>query len=544
MLCPRLFVLFVSLLIFQGPVDAASTPDVEDRTREIATELRCVVCQNLSVADSPSEMAQQMRAIVREQVEAGKSAQEIKEFFVSKYGEWVLLKPKTTGISALLWILPYLALLLGVGAALLFLRRLSTRKKFANETSAPVAITDQTRQELLRRDLELPDLEDNTARAGLLRERARIGAELSELEFDFESGKLSREDYQTLINDIEAKGAAVIQQLGAMPSVVAAPAQVRTARSKPDKVVSSPGRFPRWQLVGGGIFLLAFGIALGVMLTQSIRPRGGEGDIMTGDFMTGTTPSNRDTAAALAQGKQAFEQQDFPKAIDAFKKVLASDPNHPEAHSYMGFILMQASHGDGALMAFDKALSQAPNFPMALWGKGMVLYQDKKDFAAAREIFEKLLTLVPPGEERNEIAKVLAEIPSGGGATKPIARPSPATGSRTVSGKIILDPKLTDKIDPQASLFIIARSAGSAGGPPLAVKKIDRPTFPLAYSLGQENVMMQGTPFDGKIHISVRLDKDGNPTTRGAGDLTGEYKKNPVEVGVKSVDIVIDQMAR
>jgi hypothetical protein len=40
------------------------------------------------------------------------------------------------------------------------------------------------------------------------------------------------------------------------------------------------------------------------------------------------------------------------------------------------------------------------------------------------------------------------------------------------------------------------------------------------------------------------LDKDGNPTTRGAGDLTGEYKKNPVEVGVKSVDIVIDQMAR
>ena len=539
----KLFVLYVLLVLFRSSLHAAPAPDVEDRTREIATELRCVVCQNLSVADSPSEMAQQMRAIVREQVEAGKSAQEIKEFFVSKYGEWVLLKPKTTGISALLWILPYVALLLGVGAALLFLRRLSTRKKVANETSAPVTITDQARQELLRRDLELPDLEDSTPRAGLLRERARISAELSELEFDFESGKLSREDYQTLKKDIEAKGAAIIQQLGAMPSV-AAPAQVGTARSKPDKVVSSPSRFPRWQLVSGGVFLLAFGIALGVMLTQSIRPRGGEGDIMTGDFMTGTTPSNRDAAAALAQGKQAFAQQDYPKAIDAFKKVLASDPNHPEAHSYMGFILMQASHGDGALMAFDKALSQAPNFPMALWGKGMVLYQDKKDFAAAREIFEKLLTLVPPGEERNEIAKVLAEIPSGGGATKPTAKPSPATGSRTVSGNIILDPKLTDKIDPQASLFIIARSADSAGGPPLAVKKIDRPTFPLTYSLGQENVMMQGTPFDGKIHISVRLDKDGNPTTRGAGDLTGEYTKNPVEVGVKSVDIVIDQMAR
>ncbi|MGH7809400.1 MAG: tetratricopeptide repeat protein, partial [Candidatus Binatia bacterium] len=366
-------------------------------------------------------------------------------------------------------------LLLGVSAALLFLHRLSARKKVANETSVPVAISDQTRQELLRRDLELPDLEDSTPRAGLLRERTRISAELSELEFDFESGKLSAEDYHALKKDIEAKGAAVIQQLGAMPSVIASPARVRTARSKPDKVVSPPSRFRRWQLVSGGVFLLVFGIVLGVMLTQSMRPRGGEGDIMTGDFMTGTTPSNSDAAAALAQGKQAFAQQDFPKAIDAFKKVLASDPNHPQAHSYMGFILMQASHGDGALMAFEKALSQAPNFPMALWGKGMVLYQDKKDFAAAREIFEKLLTLVPPGEERNEIAKVLAEIPSSGSEPKPTAKPSPATESRTVSGKIILDPKLTDKIDPKASLFIIARSAGSAGGPPLAVKKIDRP---------------------------------------------------------------------
>ena len=45
--------------------------------------------------------------------------------------------------------------------------------------------------------------------------------------------------------------------------------------------------------------------------------------------------------------------------------------------------------------------------------------------------------------------------------------------------------------------------------------------------------MMQGTPFTGKITITVRIDKDGNPTTRGPGDLTGEYKKNPVEVGAK-----------
>ena len=56
--------------------------------------------------------------------------------------------------------------------------------------------------------------------------------------------------------------------------------------------------------------------------------------------------------------------------------------------------------------------------------------------------------------------------------------------------------------------------------------------------------MMQGTPFAGKINIIVRLDKDGNPTTRGAGDMTGEYKKNPVEVGSKSIDIAIDQVTQ
>ncbi len=136
---------------------------------------------------------------------------------------------------------------------------------------------------------------------------------------------------------------------------------------------------------------------------------------MTGDFMTGTTPANGDVRAALSRRQTSlWQRQEFPKAIEAFKKVLAADPEHPEAHSYMGFILMQAGHGDGALMAFEKALSRAPNFPMALWGKGMVLYQDKKDFAGAREIFERLLKLVPPGEERNEIAKVLAEIPAAG----------------------------------------------------------------------------------------------------------------------------------
>jgi cytochrome c-type biogenesis protein CcmH len=527
------------LLLAAATLYAAAPADIDDRTREIATELRCVVCQNLSVADSPSEMAQQMRAIVREQVQAGKTSDEIKEFFVSKYGEWVLLRPKTTGFSALLWILPYVVLSVGVLAALWFIRRWTAKKRQADRLPAPRG-ESQAQTDALRHDFVLPDIDDETERAQLLRERGRLRDELSELEFDFQSGKLSESDYAALKRDVESKAGLVMQQLESLPVEVKAKSQEKKAKAPHDS--GAHNRFKRWQLVGGGIFLMLFGLTLGVMLTQSIRPRQGEGDTMTGGFMTGTSPASSETGAALAEGKQAFERQEYPKAIEAFKKVLATDATNPEAHSYMGFILMQAGHGDGALMAFEKALSRAPNLPMALWGKGMVLYQDKKDFAGARGIFERLLVMVPPGEERNEVAKILAEIPAAGG-TVTAAKPAiVASSGQTISGTITIDAKLKAKFDPNAALFIIARPAGGSGGPPLAVKKIDKPAFPLSYSLSQENVMMQGTPFSGKINIAVRLDKDGNPSTRGAGDLTGEYKKNPAEVGAKNADVILDQV--
>jgi cytochrome c-type biogenesis protein CcmH len=540
---------FALLVLSDDALHAASSADVEDRSRAIATELRCVVCQNLSVADSPSEMAQQMRAIVREQVKAGKSPEEIKNFFVSKYGEWVLLKPKTTGFAALLWILPYTVLILGLLAALWFLRRWSSARKAKQASTAAPPVDEPTRRKLLSEEFARPELEESSPRATLLREQGQLKAELADLEFDFQSGKFSDSDYAALKQEIETRAATAIEQLHALPA--AAPAQ-KTAEDKTTEsaptTVRNQGQIRRWQLIAGGLFLMLFGLALGVMLTKSTRPRSSESDLITGDFLTGTNSSSGDVRTALDEGKRAFGNQEFPKAIEAFKKVLATDPNNPEAHSYMGFILVQAGHGDGALMAFDKALSQAPNFPMALWGKGLVLYQDKKDYAAAREIFARLMDLVPPGEERNEIAKVLGEIPTTGGQK---SKPGPAgaataasVSSAQVTGKITIDPKLKTKLDPNAALFIIARPAGGAGGPPLAVKKIDHPSFPLDYSLSQENVMMQGMPFTGKINITIRLDKDGNPVTRTPGDMSGEYKKNPVDAGTKNVDVVIDQETR
>jgi cytochrome c-type biogenesis protein CcmH len=461
---------------------------------------------------------------------------------VSKYGEWVLLKPRTTGISLLLWILPYFALAAGSMIAVWFIRRWTNKKAAGAPSRDATKDLERWRGEILREDIERPASEDSSLRARLLRERARLAGELHELEFDYQSGKHSQSDFMGLRSELEDKALRVVEDFAAMPAPVRparheAPTQEIVKTAEPRRRV-----LRRWQLTVGGCFLLLFGLGLGVLLTQSLRPRASEQDTITGDFMTGT--GGGATAALLQEGKQAFARQDFAKAIESFKQVLAQEPNQPEAHSYMGFILFQAGHGDGAMMAFDKALAVAPNFPMALWGKGMVLYREKQDYAAAREIFGKLLEMIPPGAERNEVAKVLAEIPAAGGPAARAANPPAAPSGDKISGRITLDPKLRAAIAPNAALFIIARQAGGASGPPLAVKKVDKPTFPLSYSLGQENVMMQGAPFAGKIDVTARLDKDSNAMTREAGNLLGTYRKNPVAVGSQNVDITLDQIAQ
>jgi cytochrome c-type biogenesis protein CcmH len=169
------------------------------------------------------------------------------------------------------------------------------------------------------------------------------------------------------------------------------------------------------------------------------------------------------------------------------------------------------------------------------------LYLEKKDYDGARVVLHQLIQLIPPGEDRTEIEKIVASFPPPGAGGKQVssARSTPASG-QSISGKISVDPKIKGQLDSKATLFIIARPAGAGGGPPLAVKKIAQPIFPFSYSISAENVMIQGTPFTGKVNLTVRLDKDGNPTTRTPGDLIGNHRE-PVEVGSENVDIIIDQ---
>jgi cytochrome c-type biogenesis protein CcmH len=119
---------------------------IEDRAQAIAAALRCPVCQNLSVADSPSRLAGEMRAEVEGQLRAGRTDDEVRAFFVARYGEWVLLEPR----SLPPFLVPIAAVLVGLGAWAVVIVR---RRPRAERT----AVTDAERRRI---DGELRSLEE------------------------------------------------------------------------------------------------------------------------------------------------------------------------------------------------------------------------------------------------------------------------------------------------------------------------------------------------------------------------------------------------
>jgi cytochrome c-type biogenesis protein CcmH len=129
-------------------------PTFQERVQAVAAGLRCPVCQNLSVADSPSELAQQMRADIGSRLRAGQTPQEIRQFFVSRYGTWILLSPPRHGLGILPWATPVAALVAGGLIVASVLRRRSRAGPSAGE---PLTASERERIRREVADLEEPD---------------------------------------------------------------------------------------------------------------------------------------------------------------------------------------------------------------------------------------------------------------------------------------------------------------------------------------------------------------------------------------------------
>ncbi|GAA3858248.1 cytochrome c-type biogenesis protein [Amycolatopsis tucumanensis] len=106
-------------------VQLLTAPDTPgDRAYQLEQRLRCPVCKSVSIAESPSETATAMRQAVQEQVTAGRSDQEVVDYFRARYGDWVLLDPPAHGRTLLLWLLPAVGVLAGLaGVVVLALSR-------------------------------------------------------------------------------------------------------------------------------------------------------------------------------------------------------------------------------------------------------------------------------------------------------------------------------------------------------------------------------------------------------------------------------------
>jgi hypothetical protein len=148
-----------------------------------------------------------------------------------------------------------------------------------------------------------------------------------------------------------------------------------------------------------------------------------------------------------------------------------------------------------------------------------------------------------PGDEaprQPDLSRIFpapAEPQPGGGqsmAGQSMAQETSRAGSAqgaTISGEVRLG---TDAAPDGAMLFVIARSAGTRGGPPLAVLRVPAPQFPFAFELSQANVMIPSLRFEGEMDVTARLDSDGNAMTKDPRDLEGRSAaaRKPGDTGV------------
>ena len=141
--------LFVAVLLSGAPAAYAVQPDEimadpakEARARDLSRELRCMVCQNQSIDDSDAPLARDLRLLVRERIAGGDSDRHVIDFLVARYGEFVLLKPRFSPHTLLLWLLPPLALA-GGGLALWYY----SRRRPAPGSAADPSLRDLTEEE-------------------------------------------------------------------------------------------------------------------------------------------------------------------------------------------------------------------------------------------------------------------------------------------------------------------------------------------------------------------------------------------------------------
>lgn len=318
----------VLALVLTVTAPGRAQADVDRRVAAIAAELRCPVCQNLSVQDSPSDVAASFRARIRELVLAGRSDREIEDFFVARYGEWILLSPPRRGIALAVWLVP--ALVIGAG---LF---------------AAVVTIAAWRRRADRGDATLPP--------------EHLERELRALDEELAGGELEEPDYAMLRERTLRRGVA-----------------------RPPVVTRAAARW-RWPFAGA-----AAATVVAVTLVPALRQRG-PNDFPTGNDFAAQPETSwvvqwREAEAALATGNTetavaryrlavafAPDLTDLrarygfalasagrkQEALAQLRRAVREDPDLPLARLYLGAVLLKAGERDAALVHWRRYLELEP----------------------------------------------------------------------------------------------------------------------------------------------------------------------------------------
>jgi hypothetical protein len=252
------------------------------------------------------------------------------------------------------------------------------------------------------------------------------------------------------------------------------------------------------------------------------------------------------------------------ECFEVTQRVLAKAPDNPRALTYQGVIRTAMGQGDRALALFDRALDGDPALVEAWMHRGITTFQMERYDEAVRS-WEKATALAPAsarglaayldearwraaGNPPRPLPGIDDGAPAGAGSqpAHPESRPASvadappsagdAGGAAGVGGVIEIDPSVTAAVPAGSVLFVIARPAGATGGPPVAVKRIAAPTFPLRFELGPADAMM-GQPFPSRIALEARIDRDGVATTRDPADPKG--RQDDVAAGASAVKLVL-----
>lgn len=262
-------------------------------------------------------------------------------------------------------------------------------------------------------------------------DKRAVFAALRELEFEHGAGHVSNADFADLRARYEGEAAVILGELD----------RLGTVEPEPPRVEATAPRGSAWRhpiaLGTFAVLLVAFGVTLGAGVVRYTEP-----DPMAGQLQTGSrplaalppesTPPPSSSAPPSSSGGRVVPPEvlrgmlqaarsslgagRYGEAIAAYQAVLKRDPKNVDAMTHLALIVAIGGgpeHADRALETFDKALAIDPSYLPALLYQGQVLYEVKKDVGGAIRSWEKFMALAPPGEDRDRVAKMIADARAG-----------------------------------------------------------------------------------------------------------------------------------